>query len=462
MRVRSTIIALLLAMLSVGAAIYTGDGWSEPRLPTAQQRKLISPEQLPVDELIRITLKRAGKPTLVFSRTGAQWRQIQPFEYPMDPYSIRQFAILAREMDAVDRLEPDDLKLNSDRAQSLAAMQLDPPAAEIMYDWPNGSLTLQLGRRSVAGRAYIRIAGEDPIFVSGYKLHERALETDPKEWRDRTVFHDAGVESARVECEQGGAAKMVLARDRKQWKMLEPVQTRIDSMARDAYFQALGVAKASGFILDQPTSSDLGRFGLAPAVAAVTVTSAGGSPVAPEDGVAATTQKLLVGARVSANSQDRFGLIEGRPVVVRLSGAVLGAIFRQPENLIEPTGSGVQPADVKVVVIRAAGTELKLERALERWRAPELGGAEVNPAHVQEMLEQLTQLRAPAVQISPYPADMEVATVTFHGYDGKAIDTVRIAQDKQTDRWMLENGDHVLRLFPAGLKIRMTAADYGL
>lgn len=155
-------------------------------------------------------------------------------------------------------------------------------------------------------------------------------------------------------------------------------------------------------------------------------------------------------------------MIEGRPVVVRLSGPVLAALFRQPHDLADPVVSGVNPADVKSIVIRKGQSELKLDRDLERWRAPEHGGNEVNPAHVQELLDQLTKLRAPAVEFKPYPHELEVATITLFGYDAKAVDTVRIAQEKDSGRWMLENGDDVLRLFPPSMKIRMTAEDFGL
>jgi hypothetical protein len=57
---------------------------------------------------------------------------------------------------------------------------------------------------------------------------------------------------------------------------------------------------------------------------------------------------------------------------------------------------------------------------------------------------------------------LELATITMYGYDGKAIDTVRIAQEKETTRLAIENGDNVLRVFPTGVKMRLTAADYGL
>ena len=48
-----------------------------------------------------------------------------------------------------------------------------------------------------------------------------------------------------------------------------------------------------------------------------------------------------------------------------------------------------------------------------------------------------------------FPTEMAVANVTFLGWDGRPIDTVRIAREPEAGRWALENGDGVLRILPA-------------
>ena len=174
-----------------------------------------------------------------------------------------------------------------------------------------------------------------------------------------------------------------------------------------------------------------------------------------------TTQRLLVGARLAIGSNDRFGLIEGRPVIVRLPEAVLRAFFRSPESLIALTASGVVPADVKSLVIRTEQGELRLERDLDRWRAPAFS-TEVPAGTVNELLEQLTSLQAAQITIREYPQDLQVATITMRGFDNIPIDTVRIAREENTGRWWLENGDNVLRVFAESLQLRLTPGDFGL
>lgn len=459
---KPTIILLVLAIAGVAAMAFVARRESAEGSTGLRKQMLLTREQLPVDELTRITLRRGAEPPLVLEREGSAWMQVQPFAHPMDAFSIRQLAQQALQLEVADRMKPSDLP----QSLSLATLALEPPLARVKYEWSGGEQTVELGKSFVAGRAYMRLAGNEEICVVNQALHQRALHDDPREWRDRSIFMNVGIDSDRIERADGDQS-MVLARDRKQWKMLQPVQTRLDPSARDAMMQELGRAQVGGFILDQP--GDLTKFGLDKPVATISVLTTrlregngdaenpSGAPVGTQE-----VQKLLIGATVSAGSQDRFGLIEGRPVVVRIPASVLASLFRKPQSLAAATASGVVPADVKSLIIRKGKDELRLERDLEKWRAVEHDGVEVPAGLVEELLGQLTSLQAIAVEFREYPRDLEVATITLYGFDAKPIDTVRIAQEKDNGRWALENGDNVLRIFPPGLKRSLTAEEYGL
>ncbi len=457
MKIASTIIVLLAASFGVGAMLWVSRGDGQPSLVEATSRRLLTLSQLPIDQVTRIAVKRGDDEAWVFQRTESAWKQVEPFEYPMDPFSIRQIASLARELEVVETIDPQAFG----SAQDLASVSLHPPLAQVRYEWPGGTVTLELGRRSLANRAYLSVAGDPAIYVVGQQLHERAIEMDSREWRDRTVFRGVGPEAARIELQYGTSNKLVLARERKEWKMIEPVRTRVDPVGLDAFLQALGTARVGGFILDQPP--DLSKFGLTVPAMTLTVVTSDQPASAPGAGASSMSQRLLVGGRVGAGSQDRFAMIEGRPVVVKLTEPVLRALIRQPQDLAAPTASGVQPADVKTIIIRHQGAELKLQRELERWRAPEHQDVtEVSSALVQELLDHLTALRASNIELREYPRDQEVGTMTLYGFDEKALDTIRIARDPQTNYWYMDNGDNVLRVYPAGLKLRMTPSDFGL
>ena len=74
----------------------------------------------------------------------------------------------------------------------------------------------------------------------------------------------------------------------------------------------------------------------------------------------------------------------------------------------------------------------------------------------------MTNLKAPDILIKPYQSELQVAMITFIGFDSRPMDTVRIAKDPDTMKWAFENGDNVLRIFPSSFEMRLTPEDYGI
>ena len=261
---KPTIAVLVLATIGVVSAVLVWQRDLEGDGRTAGPTVVLSREQLPIDHVTTITLRRGDEPTLVFQRSERGWQQIEPFAHPLDIFSIRQLLVQAAHIEVTEQLDPHELQ----GGRSEEALALNPPRAELTFRWPDGAVTLQFGRRAVAGRWYVRIRGYEHVYVASGDLHDRAVEMDPKEWRDRTIFTAADVDADQIIVQQG-ADRTVLKRERKQWLMTEPVRTRLSDPARDELFSALGRARSGGFILDQP--DDLAKFGLAEPVASIEV-----------------------------------------------------------------------------------------------------------------------------------------------------------------------------------------------
>ncbi len=454
MNIKPTIVVFILAALSAVAAIYTHNSDRKDDRKTNGVRTLLTSEQFPGDAVRKITLNRSDDEPIVFSRTDDGWSQSEPFTFKMDPFSMRQLLILPAQVMVSQEID------SSQQTGSLSAkeLSLDPPIAELIYEWGDEQLKMQFGRRSVAGRWYVRIAGHEQIYIATGDLYERAVAADPKEWRDRTIFTNASVNSDKVIVNRG-TNQIELIRDKKQWKMNIPVKTRLDDVAMDEIFRALTTAKSGGFIVDQPGS--LSEFGLAEPKVSVTVNW---TEVVSEDNKIVRNSKhetLLIGASKGIGSGDRFGMMQGQDVVFILPEKMRLGMLRNANTIVARTASGVLPANIKAIEINTPQGMLRLERVLERWTAPQ---HHVNvPAHyVNNFLTNLTDLKAPEIELRPYPSELEVATVTFIGFDSFPIDAVRIAYNPDTKKWALENGDNVLRVFPDSLELRLTPADYGI
>ncbi len=448
---KPTIVAVVLAIIGVvgTVALYrsetTGSGGLFVALPGAAR--------IPVDAVNRIAVRRADEAPMLFERKGDVWGQVEPLQFPMDAFSIRRLIIEVTDVEVVRVLGPGEATATD--------VGLAEPRAEVTWTWPDGSYTLLFGRRSVAGRSYLRPAGDQDVYVVTGDLYQRAVEMNPKEWRDRTIFAPLPAQIAAIEIDDGDR-RVVIEKRRKRWFMTEPARTRVDAAAGEELVRAIGRARSGGFILDQPP--DLSRFGLAEPSGTLTVRSQ--RQVAQGDRVltVAETARLLVGSRTGVGSEDRFGMVEGRAAVVRLPEAVVAAFFPKAVRLVDPTPSGVQPADVKAIVIRHGDGELKLRRDLERWTAPDLG-ADADPVIVESLLEWLSTARAVDVEIVDMPL-YEVAgrSITLYGFDAMPMETIRFATSLPSERpgLALDNGDNVWRIFPEDTRIPMTREDFGI
>jgi hypothetical protein len=247
-----------------------------------------------------------------------------------------------------------------------------------------------------------------------------------------------------------GDKHVVMERDGRHWRLTSPIQTRIDDEAMGLHMIELARARWVDVMLDQP--EDLSSFGLDAPPARMEITRNG------------ETRVLLVGDRLGGSDQDRSAMIEGVPAVLALDGRTVASILPDPATLIDLRASGLRPADIKTIEIHGPGGQFQLQRSLETWVAPDHDDQEVPSELVEELLHATTMLRATEVEIhDAYPNDLEQARITFLGYDGSPIDTVRLLREQEhSGRWAMENGDRVLRIHPEFLVLHLRPSDYGL
>jgi hypothetical protein len=460
------VIAILVAAGSSVALRTIGGGAAES---SAQRRPLVDRDAVSAENLAEIVLERDGA-RVRFVRRGDSWWQVEPIEHAVDSWSMRQFAsrLLACEVVREIDLARDESGAARD-AESREALARDaglsPAVAriELVEQAPAEGVAprrvqVELGRRSLAGRAYARVGGGDGsrIAVVDAALHEFALERDLREFRRREVFVDlAEVDSVEF---SSGSNRIELVRDGRVYRLASPVRTRADRAAAEEFVDALRRAKSGGFVTDSPAEPAV--YGLAPAAAALSVRAG------------SQTRRLLVGDTVSIGAQDRFGMLEGSPTVFRLPAATLATILPRAERLVDGVASGVRAADIGGIEIARSGTDerLSLRREVKGWtgRSTRQGAAEstvvpVAVDAVDRLVAALTSTRAGAVEIAQLPAERVAATITLLGFADEPIDTVRIAQlepraGDAAPRTALDNGDGVLRVH-GSIDLPITAAE---
>lgn len=417
----------------------------EPVANQAARAAIIRSDSIDSERVGTVILDRDGIRHR-FERRGSSWQQTEPVAHAVDGWSIRQIIGKVLKAESVRSVDLSTVPAD-ERAKALADAGLAPPAGriELIEIATEGAtprtVTVELGRRSLAGRAFARRADAEPGYeVIDGSLHEYALARDPKELRRRELFVDLA-EVDRVAF-RSGDTQVVLARDGRNYRIEAPVRTRADRVQAEELFDALRRAKSAGFVSDRPV--ELSAYGLAPAMATLSVDSAG------------TSRTLLIGDAVSIGAQDRFGMLDGTSTVLRLPAAVLAPIVPRVERLIDGVASGIRARDVAGIEIANGTARISLRRETDGWTATvgaqgvaESTGGTVDRERVDGLLKSLTETRANAVEIAPFPVDSAMVTITLVGFANEPLDTVRVAKRASDSKLLLENGDGVLRVHGA-------------
>ncbi|MBI1303457.1 MAG: DUF4340 domain-containing protein [Phycisphaera sp.] len=438
--------------------------WKAPRESTEATRArtaLLSTGALDPENLAEVVVEREGVRHR-FERRGELWWQTEPVVHAADGWSVRQLAVRALKLESVRSVAAAAPGAGEGEGQGLAEVGLDPPLARVTFveraraGEAARTTVFELGRRSLAGRAFARLAPATPS--AGYEvvdgvLHDFVLDRDPREFRSRDLFAGLG-EVDRVELSSAGVAT-VLRREGRSYRLDGVVRTRADRERAEELVDALRRARSAGFIVDRP--AELAAYGLAPPAATLSVTS-GGVPAS-----------LLIGDPVSIGAQDRFGLVEGTSTVVRVPAESLVAMVPRVDRLVDPTGTGARASDVGGLEIVRGAERIELRREVSGWtaRRSDADGSTrdgaVDAATVERLLTALCETRASAIEVAPFPSDRAIATVTLRGFAGEAIDTVRIATRSDPSGAAgvaFENGDGVLRMHGA-IELPLSPAELG-
>jgi len=460
MRPRTTML-LLLAAIALGATLLLLE-----RVPTRGgegPQALFAAGTLPIERIDEFELRRGDRGAWRFRREGAAWRQVEPFEHPVDAFSMRQHIAAAEGLRSTRSISPEAMPTDAEGAP--IEVGLDPPIATALFRWRDAEgapheARVDLGRRGVAGRAWVRLGGDERIHTVGSELHGRLVDGDPRSWRSRGLFDLDESNLDRISMRLGDAA-VEMRRRGGAWELLQPVATRLDPEAMRQWLLGLQRAESGAFFEDEP--EDLRRYGLGEGADTLRIEGGG------EDPSRRWSQTLRIGGPFGPGSSDRFAIVEGRPAVLLIGEGTRASVLRPVVGLIDPTGTAVRPQEIRTIELRGESETIRLQRTLDGFVAQRLdAGGEVEseaPAlreAVEALLESLCNARAPEVAVQPFPHEIGVAVAILSGFDGAPLDAVRIAREPQQGRWALENGDSVLRIFPPSLALPIEGVRLGL
>ena len=485
MKTRSICILAVVALLAV-VGWWSVRGPSNASTDRTARASLFAADEIPLEQIDRIELTRSNEEPIVFVRAEMGWIQQSPFYHPADSASIREVIDVSAALQTTRAVDPASID-----PEARAALGLTPPAATLKLAWPGGERSVELGRRTVAGRAWAHVVGRAEAASIDASLHAIAVDGDPRQWRSTRLYEPGPADIGGIELRYGLAPsqRLTLARAAGKWRIESPVSTRADADAVRGYLEALARAQADAFVTDSP--NDWSTFGLsapertvrlyAANVAANAATgdaAVGAASRTPALPPAITVGAIDVGVTAAEGAQERFGRIAERETVVQLGTKALAALFPPPAFFVDPRGSDVVQADVRAVtftafdptgVSDAAATApgatpapaFRLERTLDGWNIT-TPGADPRPASTErarKLLAQLCEARAPAVAFQRMPEALRIGEFTLFGAGGAQLARVRLAHEPD-GQWAIDSDDGVLRVFPKGFDLAIDAAAY--
>lgn len=282
-----TTVLLLVVLLAVGGYVFFFEldnltTRERERLPGASEPEtaaLLDPETFTLDAIEEVRIARNGE-SMTFAlqedeTAGTGWWQTQPARFPLRRTPTEDLIRAAVDLRVHQRITPGTDDLPGPAALGFAGAtprgeepDSDPPrtATRVTLKTRDGPFrTIELGKRSMQQRAYVRFADESGVvYVVGDALHREAVGASPADFRLRRTEPQGFTvprQADRVTVEHGGETIDVHRIDGR-WFLSEQATERADADAVDALARAAGDLRIEDFFTDDPDS--LATYGLAP------------------------------------------------------------------------------------------------------------------------------------------------------------------------------------------------------
>ena len=236
----------------------------------------------------RATLER-GQRKAVFEAANGSWKMLQPVDAPAEQTDLQEFCIgRSAPSLAVDRLI-------ADKPADLATYGLDKPSARWIFQLAGKNvLELLLGKSTVDGKVYAKLAGNDLVFLLDPNLAKQA----EAEYRSRTVW-PAPLDAVQIEKIHFGGQENPFGLEKVDnvWKVTGKPTDNVNQDAVKELLDALAGLKAARFVADK--TGDLKLYGLDPAQRTIEIQTQSGK------------RTLLIGRQEGESSRYYVRVPEG-------------------------------------------------------------------------------------------------------------------------------------------------------
>jgi hypothetical protein len=398
MRGLKSTLALLVALIGLGAYIYFVSWKEDTDTASTQDKVFQSVEAADIQEL-KIT-SESGDVTTV-RKDGTAWQIVEPIQAPASETEVSSVtsALAALEVVRVIEENPSDL----------AEYGLATPRIEVEYkaanDKPAGKLLL--GEKTpTGGNMYARRNDEKRVFLVA-EYQNASLNKSTFDLRDKGLMK---VDRQKVDAVEVNLSGKTFQFEKKgeDWKLTRPVTASADFGSVEALVARVETAQMKSIVSDSATPADLKKYGLEKPEVTVTLNT----------GSARAT--LALGTK--ADDQSVYARDMSKPAVVTVETSLADDLKKPADdyrrrdafdfrafnaNRAEFTRSGQT-----VVFERVKGPGENAENAQDSWRRVSPSAGDVDKTKMDSLLAGLADIRATTFTESTAKTGLDAPALT--------------------------------------------------
>jgi hypothetical protein len=410
MRLRNTIIALVLLAIVGGYALIVGR-FSQPEAP----QRLIDVKQ---DDIAKIELRYADRDIVLERDKGKPWRLVKPIGADADQNQANNLARAIAEGVLVRTVD--------DKPDDLAPFGLKPPTTTVtVTTFDNKPISsIEVGKSTPIGfNAYVRLANSPAVllaegaFAAGMNKTVNELRV-----RDLMAFKLDDVQKLIITRDNGQTVE--IDRDGENWKIVKPESYPADDLAVRMALSTLVNARATDFVADAP--ANVAQYGLEKPHLTATVILNNGEQ-----------QSMLFGFKQNEPGKSGIYARRGeRAPVYAVAEYLLTSLDKSALDFRDRTIVKVDPESVYTIKIRNSSGAFTITRQpLGKWDVTASGKTtEGDMPVVERLLNQLNNLKGKSIVADPMPSaqpfglDNPALEITLLGKDGKELAALKLAK----------------------------------
>lgn len=397
---KTTLVLLVVVLLLFGWVYF-----NEPKIePTKLGDTHVFRPQVHGEDVTRLVIDRGDglKEQLVFvkeERVG--WKLEKPVADRADDGNVR---------DILNKLEFLEHKQGG-RLEGDKASQFGTVVSKLTVSRPadkGGDVALEFGNK-VADAQFVRVVGKPGAFIVGKELGE-FVAFDLFKFRTKELFTTVGVDAGKVSLTFPSAAgpgtppelhELVRGKDRF-WRIKGEGGELAETKKVVDLITKVQQIKPSGIAQDNPSESDLAKFGLDKPAFTIVLNAFEAPPAdpgAPKDAPKPQPKSdtLKLGSEVEAGKDARYALFDDRKVVYKVDASEALRELRKDEGLLRSDmlfplhggAEGVTGLDAKFL----GGKEVKLAKKDDDWTLVLPGAAKAEKESARTLVRLVAELK---------------------------------------------------------------------